>query len=180
VKALEFVATRLRERGVAFAMIGGAALNIRGISRNTFDRDLLVVDPAVLQESFWSPIPETLTLKAIRGDADDPLAGVVRVSGALPLPVDVVVGRYLWQQELLGRATPIVDDEVEIPCVGLGDLALLKLHAGGPQDLLDIVRILGAGDRRSLTEFVELHLSRLPAVARASWAKALALAQPGS
>jgi hypothetical protein len=40
-----------------------------------------------------------------RGDADDPLAGVVRLASPGNRPADLVVGRSAWQARTLERAS---------------------------------------------------------------------------
>ena len=46
---LRRVHERLEESGIAHALIGAAALAIHGISRSTFDQDLLVTDRRALE-----------------------------------------------------------------------------------------------------------------------------------
>ena len=45
---LDAVVAALVERRIPYALVGAAALAVRGVSRSTFDRDLLVMDPIVL------------------------------------------------------------------------------------------------------------------------------------
>ncbi len=81
----------LESRGVPSALIGGVALGVYGIARATLDVDLLVADPAVLKPAFWAA-GRSLGVPEVRsGDADDPLAGVVRFARSRE-PVDVLVG----------------------------------------------------------------------------------------
>jgi hypothetical protein len=64
---------------VPYALIGAVALSLYGISRSTLDIDLLVTDRRVLEPDFWSDLDATgVRVDARRGDADDPLSGVVR------------------------------------------------------------------------------------------------------
>jgi len=96
------VAAYLESRDVACALIGGAALGAHGIARSTLDTDLLVADPAVLAPEFWRDFTDLGTPEVRRGDADDPLLGMVRFAAAVE-PVDVIVGRPPWTQRLLER-----------------------------------------------------------------------------
>jgi len=52
--------------------------------------------------------------------------------------------------------------------VDAADLVLLKLFAGGPQDLLDVRLLLAAGAPR-LRKAVEDRLDEAPASVRAQW-----------
>src|SRR5262245_33185475 len=95
----------LASRQVPHALIGAAALAARGIARSTFDIDLLTTDPRVLSDDWWTPLGiENATVDVRRGDADDPLAGVVRIETPGDRPVDVVVGRHAWQARAVARA----------------------------------------------------------------------------
>lgn len=71
----------LRARGVPHALVGGTALAGRGVLRATDDFDVLVTSGEVLHEPFWAAA-RGLGVEIRVGDHDDPLAGVVCVSGS--------------------------------------------------------------------------------------------------
>ena len=78
-----------------------------------------------------------------RGDADDPLAGAVRLQpreGGGPL--DVVIGRSDWMSGVLERAAESEVDGIHVPVARRADLILLTLYTGGPQDAWDIEQLL--------------------------------------
>jgi hypothetical protein len=126
--------------------VGAAALAVHGVSRATRDLDLLVTDAACLAESTWTTLREQgVTATIRRGDADDPLAGVVRLAAAGEAPVDLVIGRAGWQARVLARA--------------------------GPQDAWDIAQLLDAVDRPALVAAVEASLPDLPDDARRLWVR---------
>lgn len=73
------VVDRLDRAGIRCALIGAEALALRGVSRATLDRDLLTTDGRALDAALWTPLVDTGTnFEVRRGDADDPLAGIVR------------------------------------------------------------------------------------------------------
>jgi len=163
------VITYLESRGVTCALIGGVALGVHGIARATLDVDLLVADPAVLRRAFW-PTQGPLRAPAIRrGDADDPLAGVARFARSQE-PVDVLVGRGGWTREILARRQHVRLGRAAVPVVDRADLVLLKLFAGGPQDLLD-VQLLLAADTGDLPGTVTARLHEAPPSVRRQWAR---------
>jgi predicted nucleotidyltransferase len=167
---LEAVSRELNRRAVPHALIGAAALAARGVIRSTDDLDLLVTDRAVLAEGYWSALASKgFTVEARVGDDQDPLAGVVRLARPPARALDVVVGRHAWQAEILGRAEPYRIGAVEVRLVEAADLLLLKLFAGGGQDLRDIQSLLDTGDRPGLVATVQGRLGRLPAEAREVW-----------
>jgi len=167
---LASVASHLHRKGVACALIGAEALAIRGASRSTLDRDLLVTDRRVLVASFWEPPPfPGAELDVRAGDADDPLAGVVRFRAEAERPVHLIVGRPGWQDEILRRAEPMRIDAATIAVPRTADLILLKLFAGGPRDAWDIAQLLADPQRAVHVSEVESRLADLPADARELW-----------
>jgi hypothetical protein len=145
---------------------------VHGVSRATRDVDLLVADHACLVESTWAAFRrEGVAVTIRRGDVDDPLAGVVRLTAAAESPVDLVVGKTTWQARVLARAVPRTIADVSSPVATAADLIVLKLYAAGPQDAWDITELLAAGDRSALVAEVEAVVPELPEDSRRVWAR---------
>lgn len=163
------VSALLDAAGVAHALIGATALAAAGVVRSTFDVDFLTTDDRSLDPHLWQSLRAgDAAVEIRRGDADDPLAGVVRVSASEQRPVDLIVGRYGWQQRAVERAQPLSTGyRVALP----RDLILLKLFAGGAQDRWDVQQLLVAVADPSLLRDVEMDLQELPAGARELWAE---------
>jgi hypothetical protein len=160
--ALEQVRSVLDAHHITYALIGAAALAAHGVARSTFDIDLLTTDHRVLEPGMWTPLGSGADVR--RGDVDDPLAGVVRVSIADDRPIDLVVGRHAWQSRAVERAS----HQGGLPVVRASDLVLLKLYAGGAQDLWDIAELLRHAGA-SLPAEVEADLDALPEMMRQRW-----------
>lgn len=157
------VSQSLRAAGIPYALIGASALTIYGVNRSTLDVDLFAVDPTCLDRHAWDLLAaEGISVEVRKGDPDDPLAGVVRFEVPIELPVDLVVGKYVWQRKMIKRAGTAIFAGVEVPVLGGADLILLKLYAGGPQDAWDIQQILAGPERDSLIAGVERELPELP------------------
>jgi hypothetical protein len=170
VTALAAVVDRLRDHGTSFALVGAAALAVHGVPRSTRDLDLLTVDVRCLDAEYWRSIGAgAIEVSVRRGDAADPLAGVTRLRPVTGAPVDVVVGRSAWQRAVIERAQPATIDDVVVPVAQAADLALLKLFAGGPQDLWDIAQLLSGDDAGAIAADVEGRLSSLPADCARLW-----------
>ncbi|MBI2207381.1 MAG: hypothetical protein HYU41_26415 [Candidatus Rokubacteria bacterium] len=165
---LASVSRLLHERGTAFALIGAGAMAIHGVSRSTSDLDLLVTDLRCLTDAYWSSTTD-LAIDIRRGDATDPLAGVVRVRARQSEPLDIVVGRHAWQATAVAAASPSEIAGVTVPVVRRRDLVLLKLYAGGPQDAWDITQLLGVPDGASTVSEVDAAVESLPVDAQALW-----------
>lgn len=164
----------LEARHSPFAVIGAAALAIRGVARTTFDIDLLTTDGSVLDQKAWADLESAGARVDVRhGDLDDPLAGVVRFDSPDARPIDLVVGKWKWHLALIERS-PVEDlfvARMRVPVAS--DLVLLKLDAGGPQDLWDIHQLLAIGDRDPLIAGVNEHLHELGDDAQSLWAGVL-------
>jgi hypothetical protein len=163
------VSAALDAAGIAHALIGAAALAAAGVARSTLDLDFLTIDTRVLDDVLWhSLLIAGATVECRRGDPDDPLAGVVRITAPDERPVDVIVGRFAWQRRALDRATTLTTGvRVVLP----RDLILLKLFAGGTQDLWDIRQLLDAMTDVILVQQVNEDLPDLPRAAADLWSE---------
>ena len=171
---LERVAGVLDEAGARYAVIGAAAMAVHGVGRSTRDIDLLTLSTEWIDATRWAPLSDAgVNVSVARGDADDPLAGVIRFDQAGERPVDLVVGRHRWQQRLLERAEPAVAAGRSLPTARARDLVLLKLFAGGSQDAWDIEQLLAGPDRDALVGDVTTDLGDLPAACRKLWRRIL-------
>lgn len=158
---------RLADASSPTALIGGLALAVHGITRYTDDADLLSADGRVLKDSFWEILRmEGVHVEVRRGDHDDPLRGVVRLTAEGERTVDVVVGRSGWHEEALSRRRVLHVAGEDLPVVDPADLVLLKLEAGGPQDLLDVRLLLRGPEGDGIRRALATRLKGLPASLR--------------
>jgi hypothetical protein len=164
------VVALLRKNGIAHALIGAAALAARGIARSTFDIDVLTVDRRVLEAALWDDLrARPITIEIRSGDADDPLGGVVRIDAEGERPVDIVLGKHAWHARAIERADQLPDGP---PIVAARDLVLLKLYAGGTQDLWDVRELLQLPGTEQLVSDVSEDLEQLPVTMRERWSDA--------
>ena len=165
---LERVVAVLDDSGTPCALIGAAALAAAGVARSTFDVDLLTTDPLVLRPSLWAGLrAEGVSVEIRHADADDPLGGVVRIEAPAERPVDVIVGKHAWQDRAVRRARrPGPGPAIVLP----RDLVLLKLYAGGTQDLWDIRELLRLPEGGALEIAVQEDLEGLAPFMRERWA----------
>ena len=163
----------LAAAGVQYALIGAGALAVHGVSRSTLDVDLFTTDAAVLDSAVWALVTASsrIQVEIRRGDADDPLAGVVRITRAGERDIDVVVGRHGWQTDIVTRSLPVQLATLQLPVVGAADLILLKLYAGGPQDFWDIEQLMAREGRQDLCDDVASRVGQLPRECQASWTR---------
>src|SRR5688500_7695860 len=101
------IAAVLDNTGIRYAVIGASAMTLHGVNRATSDVDLITLDPATLKESLWSELEQRgVDVEVRKGDFSDPLAGVVRFAASIERVVDLVVGKFTWQKEIIERAVP--------------------------------------------------------------------------
>lgn len=144
------IAACLRDAGIRFCLIGAQALARHGVVRFTADADLLVMNARVLSRDFWPPALAGAISALRRGDGDDPLAGVVRFTTRPQ--VDLLVGRGEIMRAAVDNA--VHDGMIGAPVATPLDLVLLKLEAGGPLDLGDIINLVEA--QREIAPGVDL------------------------
>ena len=148
--------------GARYALIGAHAMAARGYPRFTVDIDILTADARVLDRPTWAELEGTgAVVERRRGDPDDPLGGVVRIQQVDVPDVDIVLGKWKWEANVIDRAEPMALGDVSVPVPRLADLILLKLAAGGSLDLHDATVLLTLGDRDALAREIE---ERLPDV----------------
>jgi hypothetical protein len=169
MNVIEAVARILESIGAPYALIGGRAVGARGFPRMTLDYAFLTSDERVLTRATWIQLEEEgATVDPRKGDFDDPLAGVVHIAFASGAEADVVLAKWKWELEILERAEPLdVGGSVgSVPVTS--DLILLKLAAGGPIDLQDVVALLET-DRESLIPEVDQKVGRVLPDLSAAW-----------
>jgi hypothetical protein len=163
------VAAVLDRAGVPHALIGAAALAACGVARSTFDIDVLAVDLRCLDAALWKDLETNgASIDMRRGDTADPLAGVARFEQPGERPVDLIMGRHSWQKRALARA---LRPAGSLPVVQRRDLILLKLYAGGTQDMWDIRELLALPDAAAVIDEVSADMHDLPADAVQRWAE---------
>jgi hypothetical protein len=143
---------------------------VHGVTRSTRDLDLFTVLADTLRSETWQKLQRAgVEVRVERGDNEDPLAGVVRLSTPGEHPIDVIVGKSPWQSDILRRSRTGAIEGVDVPVAAPADLILLKLYAGGPQDAWDIGQLLAAPGRAEVVRDVDAGLGALPVECRRLW-----------
>jgi hypothetical protein len=144
-EALQKVVAALDRLGVPHALIGGLAVSARGALRATQDVDLIVALPVQAAPSLERSLRDNgFHATLYRGAADDPLAGVLRLTipvAGTEIKCDVLFASREWQTRAVKNATTVDLGSFVVKVAKAGDLFLLKLSAGGPQDLIDAAQL---------------------------------------
>jgi hypothetical protein len=161
--------------GASYVLIGGHALAARGYPRFTVDVDLLTTDARVLTPEAWAGLQQNgAAIDVRRGDADDPLGGVVHIVLLDGSDVDVILGKWRWLAQVIERAELMTVAGTEIGVPTIGDLILLKLTAGGYIDLQDAAALLAVADRQAVIGEVDAHIEDVQPDVRPLWRDLLA------
>jgi hypothetical protein len=167
---IEPVHAVLESLGTPYALIGAHAMAARGYARFSVDVDFLTGDARVLDPATWAGLARAgAAIDPRRGDADDPLAGVVHILLGDGTDVDVMLARWEWEAQLIERAERMEIGGVDVPVPRTSDLILLKLAAGGYLDLRDAAALLELGDRDALERDVAEHIDDVRPDVRAVW-----------
>ncbi|MSP41354.1 MAG: hypothetical protein EXR70_22945 [Deltaproteobacteria bacterium] len=154
-----------------FALLGGLAVSTWGVMRTTQDIDFLAdSDPSPIRDlKLRDKMTKFVERQNCRadwrvGDYDDPIPLLLKIE--LPaamgsLGADILWAHKRWQQEALQRAIDIDIDGSKIPVLHPEDLIVMKLDAGGPQDLLDVEQLLTVGKPRIDFERLKKSAGRL-------------------
>jgi hypothetical protein len=145
-EALQKVITALNRLEIPHALIGGLAVAARGAIRATRHVDLIVDLPVHEASSLERSLRDNgFQATSYRGAADDPIVGVLRlavpVAGA-EVNCDLLFASRAWQTRAIKNATAVDLGSFLVSVALPADLFLLKLYAGGPQDLMDAAQLL--------------------------------------
>jgi hypothetical protein len=145
------IADLLADLGAAFAAVevewflfGAQAAIVYGVARLTGDVDVTARVPARLPNA---ALAEALEQRGFRLRFDDP--AFIEHSRVLPfvhegtgLPVDVVLSGPGLEDEFFARVGRHLLDGVDVPVVDVSDLIVMKVLAGRPKDVEDVVTLL--------------------------------------
>lgn len=141
-------ASRALHIPIRFALIGGLAVSAWGIVRATEDVDFLAdSDPSPLTDrTVQGRLKQFLEQRGSAvewrsGGADDPIPLLLRLKMLRPahgISADILWVHKRWQREALSRAVTLKVSRLRVRVLHPEDLVLMKLEAGGPQDLLDV------------------------------------------
>jgi hypothetical protein len=127
-------------------LIGGLAIAAHGAIRATMDVDLIVDIPVQEATSLeWSLRESGFQATFYRGGPDDPIAGVLRLAitaAGAEVNCDLLFASRKWQTRAVRNATSVDLNSFVVKVAQPADLFLLKLFAGGPQDLIDAAQLL--------------------------------------
>lgn len=154
-KLLLDVVDVLSARSIDYAVIGALAASLHGAGRASLDADL-VVSSSVTE---GARINEALTRAGLtaefrRGDLEDAIPGLVRVSDSFGNQVDVLLGIRGLDPKAFSRTVEVPLEGTGLRFVGREDFIAMKVAAGGPIALVDAEDAIAADPRSLNVELV--------------------------
>ncbi len=142
------VADILQRRKIDYAVIGALAASIHGVIRASMDADVLLAAGQQQASDLQGDLREAgLRTDLVRGDADDPIPGMLKVSDEHENRVDLLLGLRGLDPQAFARGLDVPFQGSTLRFIGLEDFIAMKAFAGGPLDLLDAQRAIdGAGN----------------------------------
>lgn len=132
------VVERLGAERVGYAVIGAMAASVHGLVRASVDADVVLSVPLSelgrLERLFAA---SGLRTELRRGDAEDPIAGMLVLTDPHDNRVDLLVGLRGLEAEAFTRAIAVPFQGELLRVIGREDFIAMKLFAGGPQDVAD-------------------------------------------
>ncbi|GAB4220298.1 MAG: hypothetical protein Kow001_01590 [Acidobacteriota bacterium] len=169
----------LDDLGIAYGVIGALAASFHGVPRSSLDADAVLALTGVPQgvERLASKFENLgMQVRVVRGDAEDPVQGLIQVTDSFGNRVDFLTGLRGLAPDFTTRTIPAPVAGCTLRIVGLEDFVAMKLFAGGPKDLqdaaeaclvsganlqLDLLRTLTANYGRETLERLDRLLSQL-------------------
>ena len=134
----------LNQRRIDYAIIGAFAASFYGIVRASLDADAVIYFSKSQEITNLCQDLRTLgfNVEHRRGDQDDPIAAVINIQDSFSNRVDLLMGIRGMTQEAFNRAQETQFMGSLIKIISPEDFIALKIFAGSPLDIQDVVGVL--------------------------------------
>jgi hypothetical protein len=135
---------------VQYAVVGALAASIHGAVRASIDADVLLSVSIQAAKGLENACQAAgFNAQMTRGDFDDPIPGLLKVTDSFGNQVDLLLGLKGSDSQIFLRTIVVPFRGTMLRFVGREDFIAMKVFAGGPVDLVDASRAIFA-DRESL------------------------------
>lgn len=135
----------LDARNVEYAVIGALAASIHGAVRASMDADVLLsVDTEQAKHLESAFKAAEFRTELTRGDFEDPIPGLLKVSDSFGNRVDLLLGLRGVEPQAFSRVVEVPFQGSTLKFIGREDFIAMKVFAGGPMDLVDATRAVAA------------------------------------
>lgn len=146
----------------SYALIGGLAVGGWGIPRATKDIDLFIslknTDRVTRQELVRRLNKNGFEGELHKGEITDPVRYCIKtIYTKRKIPVDIIILTRRWEAEVVNTAQNVeIFDGLTIPVASIEGLVVLKLKAGGIQDIADVSKLLLVGEKFDAKRLLQL------------------------
>ena len=135
----------LAGQGIQYAVIGALAASIHGAVRASMDADA-VVSLGLAEAKRLAQVFEAARFhtELTRGDFEDPIPGLLRLSDGFGNRVDLLIGLRGMETQAFSRTVEVPFQGSTLQFVGREDFIAMKVFAGGPVDIADASRAISA------------------------------------
>jgi hypothetical protein len=131
---------------VDYAVIGALAASVHGAVRASLDADVVLSLGLLEVKKLEAAIAAAgLHTELTRGDFEDPIPALLKVSDSFGNRVDLLIGLRGLDPEAFARVIEVPFQGKTLRFVGREDFIAMKVFAGGPVDLVDASRAIAAG-----------------------------------
>ena len=140
----------LEQKGITYAIIGAFAASFYGMVRASLDADA-VISIHTSQEAV--SLCDDLRVKGLsvehrKGDQDDPIAAVINIQDSFHNRVDLLIGIQGMAREVFQRTQSARFMGALIKIVSPEDFIAMKIFAGNPQDISDVMGVLDVSGKK--------------------------------
>jgi hypothetical protein len=132
---------------VEYAVIGALAASIHGAVRASMDADVLLsVETQRARDLEGGLKVGGFHTELTRGDFEDPIPGLLKVSDSFGNRVDLLLGLKGTEPQAFSRVVAVPFQGSSLKFIGREDFIAMKVFAGGPVDLIDAKRAIYAAN----------------------------------
>ena len=145
----------LTDHKVDYAVIGAFAASVHGAVRASMDADVLLLIGFPQAENLRRAFESAgLHSELTRGDVEDPIPGLLRVTDPYSNRVDMLIGLRGMDSEAFRRLVDVSFQGKTLKFIGREDFIAMKIFAAGPMDLIDAARAISAAGNSLDTELL--------------------------
>lgn len=140
----------LNERHIPYAIIGAFAASFYGMVRASLDADAII---SIHTSEDAVHLCDDLRLKGFsidyrRGDRNDPISALINIQDTFYNRVDLLIGIRGTTPEIFQRVQEAQFMDASIKIVGQEDFIAMKMFAGSPKDIHDVIGVLNVSGQK--------------------------------
>ncbi len=134
----------LNQHRIPYAIIGALAASFYGIVRASIDADAIV---SIMTTQDASHLCRSLKAAGLmveqrKGDEEDPVKGIISIIDQFQNKVDLLLGIQGMSSDTFQRIQKTDFQGASINMVGVEDFIAMKIFAGSPKDIQDVIGVL--------------------------------------